>query len=87
MYRPQNCMSRCATIAGVAAAVLSIALPERGFAQVYTNNFQAVGSEANGLAASGTLSTLGRVSLPTDAGGINCANQSMWLGKVGFNVA
>ena len=87
MYRPQNCMSRCATIAGVAAAVLSIALPERGFAQVYTNNFQAAGSESNGLTASGTLTTLGRVSLPTDAGGINSANQSMWLGKVGFNVA
>ena len=53
---------------------------------MYTNNFQAVGSEANGLAASGTLSTLGRVSLPTDAGGINSANQSMWLGKIGFGV-
>ena len=87
MYRIQNFLSRFATIAGVAAAVLSIALPERGGAQVYTNNFQAAGSESNGLTASGTLSTLGRVSLPTDAGGINSANQSMWLGKVGFGVA
>ena len=87
MYRIQHCLPRCSTIAGVAAAVFSIALPERGFAQVYTNNFQAAGSESNGLTASGTLTTLGRVSLPTDAGGINSANQSMWLGKVGFNVA
>lgn len=87
MYRIQNCLPQFSTIAGVAVAVLSIALPERGGAQVYTNNFQAVGSEANGLAASGTLSTLGRVSLPTDAGGINSANQSMWLGKIGFGVA
>ena len=87
MYRIQNCLPRFSTIAGVAVAVLSIALPERGFAQVYTNNFQTAGSESNGLAASGTLSTLGRVSLPIDAGGINSANQSMWLGKIGFGVA
>ncbi|MEP6779512.1 MAG: PEP-CTERM sorting domain-containing protein [Gemmatimonadaceae bacterium] len=77
---------RTAMLVGAAAVVLSIALPNAGVAQAYANNFQAAGSENNALAASGTLSTLGRVSLPTDAGGIGSANQSMWLGPVGYGV-
>lgn len=54
---------------------------------IYLNGFQSVGSESNGLATSGTLSTLARVSLPTDSGGLGSANQSMWLGPLGLNVA
>jgi hypothetical protein len=80
-------LPRVAAFAGVAAVLLSVALPRIGAAQAYSNNFQAAGSESNSLAASGTLTTLGRVSLPTDGGGLGSANQSMWLGRNGFNVA
>jgi hypothetical protein len=51
---------------------------------VYSNNFE---SNTNGFTAGGSLSTLGRTSLPTDNGGLNSANQSMWLGRVGEGVA
>jgi hypothetical protein len=86
MHHHRNGMPRAAILASAAAVLLGVALPQSGVAQAYTNNFQAANSENNGLAASGTLSTLGRVSLPTDGGGITSPNQSMWLGKNGFNV-
>lgn len=87
MSHRQNRMPRLATTAAVAVAVLSIALPQRGVAQAYSNNFQAAGSENLGLTASGTLSSLSRFSLPTDGAGLGSANQSMWLGRNGLNVA
>ena len=50
---------------------------------VYSNNFE---SNTNGFTAGGSLSTLGRTSLPTDSGGLSSANQSSWLGRVGEGV-
>ncbi len=86
MHHTRNGTRRVATIACIAAVSVAIVLPKSGVSQVYTNNFQAAGSETNGLTASGTLTTLSRVSLPTDGGGIGSANQSMWLGRNGMNV-
>ncbi len=45
-----------------------------------------MGSESNALAASGTLSALSRVSLPTDGAGLASGNQSKWLGRLGSQV-
>jgi hypothetical protein len=50
---------------------------------VFSNNFEA---DTAGFTASGTLTSLTRASLPTDSAGPASANQSMWLGKLGFNV-
>jgi hypothetical protein len=51
---------------------------------VYSNNFE---TNTTGFAASGSLSTLSRTSLPTDNGGLSSANQSMWLGRLGEGVS
>ena len=56
-------------------------------ATVYQNNFESIGSESNGLAASGGLTLLSRFSLPTDGAGLNSSNNSMWLGRLGKDVA
>jgi hypothetical protein len=64
------------------ALVLAVSLTANG-AIVFSNNFE---TDAAGFTASGTLTMLTRASLPTDSGGPTSANQSMWLGKLGFNV-
>jgi hypothetical protein len=51
---------------------------------VFSNDFQ---SNTTGFTASGSLTTLGRTTLPTDNGGLASANQSMWLGLLGSGVA
>lgn len=53
-------------------------------ATVYSNDFEA---SATGFTASGSLSTLTLVSLPTDSLGLASPNQSMWLGRLGSGVA
>lgn len=66
--------------------LLSIAiLPGAAYSQVvYSNNFE---TDTAGWVASGSLTGLSRVSLPTDSGGMSSPNQSMWLGKIGDGVA
>src|SRR5438552_1736754 len=56
-------------------------------ASVYSNDFENAATAFNGLSASGTLLGLSPVSLPTDSGGLSSPNQSMWLGKIGENLA
>lgn len=52
-------------------------------APVYSNDFESgIGAFTYG----GVLTELTRYSLPTDGGGLSSANQSMWLGRVGYNV-
>jgi protein with PEP-CTERM/exosortase system signal len=50
---------------------------------VFSNDFE---SNTNGFTASGSLSSLSRVSLPTDSGGLASPNQSMWLGELGAGI-
>jgi hypothetical protein len=51
---------------------------------VFSNDFE---SDTSGFTAGGSLTSLTRVSLPTDSGGLASANQSMWLGRLGSGVA
>jgi hypothetical protein len=53
---------------------------------VYLNDFENPATAFTGLTAHGTLTSLTRSSLPTDAGGLNSPNQSMWLGPLGKGV-
>lgn len=66
----------------VLAAASLVASSARGQV-VFSNNFE---SNTTGFAASGTLSGLTTVSLPTDGGGLSSTNHSTWLGKIGFGV-
>jgi len=50
---------------------------------VYSNDFE---TNTAGLTAGGTLTTLDRVTLPTDSTGPSSTHTSMWLGKLGYNV-
>ena len=69
-----------------ASAVLFVCA-QASAATVNQNNLESTGSESNGLTASGTVSTLSRVSLPTDGAGLASASQSMWLSNLGSEVA
>ncbi|MBS0189792.1 MAG: hypothetical protein U0573_13570 [Phycisphaerales bacterium] len=68
----------CASIASCLFASCAVAAP------VYSNNFE---SGTTGFTSAGVLPALTRFSLPTDGGGLNSANHSMWLGRLGYNVA
>lgn len=72
---------------GTAVLVLTLAAQSPAFAQVYSNNFQTAGSETNSLSQSANMGPLTRFSRPTDGGGLGSANQSMWLGALGYGVA
>jgi hypothetical protein len=52
----------------------------------FSNNFE---NNTNGFTVGGSLAAggLSRFQLPTDGGQLSSANQSMWLGRLGFNVA
>lgn len=52
-------------------------------APVYVNNFEV---DAAGFTNAGVLPALTRYSLPRDGGGLNSANQSMWLGRLGYGI-
>lgn len=56
----------------------------RGDTIYFSNDFE---TNTTGFTAGGSLSSLSRVSLPTDSGGLASVNQSMWLGKLGDGVA
>ncbi len=75
--RPFNCklLSIAILLASVATAQASI---------IFSNDFQ---SDTNGFTPGGSIGTLTRFSLPTDSGGLSSPNQSMWLGRLGYNVA
>jgi hypothetical protein len=51
---------------------------------VFSNNFE---TDTAGFTAGGSLSSLSRVTLPTDSGGPASLNTSTWLGKIGDGVA
>jgi hypothetical protein len=53
---------------------------------IYSNNFENPATAFSGLTASGTLTSLSTVTLPTDSGGISSPNQSTYLGDIGLNV-
>lgn len=72
---------------GTAILVLTLAAPHAALAQVYSNNFESAGSESNSLTASANMGPLSRFSRPTDGGGLGSANQSMWLGPLGYGVS
>lgn len=69
--------------AGLAASVgVSVGASALG-APVYSNNFETgIGAFTN----AGVQPTLTRFSLPTDGGGVNGPNQSMWLGRMGYGI-
>jgi hypothetical protein len=50
---------------------------------VFSNNFE---SNTSGFTAGGVITSLTRISLPTDGGGLGSANQSQWLGRLGYNI-
>ncbi|MBX3390498.1 MAG: hypothetical protein KF691_13700 [Phycisphaeraceae bacterium] len=52
-------------------------------APVYSNDFE---SGIGAFTYNGVLTELTRFSLPSDGGGLNSANQSMWLGRMGYNI-
>jgi len=53
---------------------------------IYSNNFENPATAFNDLTASGTLTSLSTITLPTDSGGLSSPNQSTYLGDVGLNV-
>ena len=75
--------SRVRTPFLLCAAVAILSAASAHAQVVYSNNFE---SNTNGFTASGSLSSAGRTSLPTDNGGLGSANQSMWLGRLGQGV-
>ena len=67
------------------AAVVGCACSVRADTVAFSNNFQ---TDTNGFTAGGSLAAggLSRFQLPTDGGQLSSPNQSMWLGRLGFNV-
>ena len=63
---------------------LLVGLPPAHGQIVFSNDFE---TGTSGFVASGSLTGLTRVSLPTDSVGMGSSNQSMWLGKLGDGVA
>jgi hypothetical protein len=60
------------------------ALPAaRGAQTIFSNNFE---TDTAGFTAGGVLTGLTRTNLPTDGGGLGSANESMWLGPLGYGV-
>jgi hypothetical protein len=51
---------------------------------VFSQDFE---TNTNSFGSDGSITSLSRVSLPTDGGGLGSPNQSMWLGKIGDSVA
>ena len=74
-------------ITGTAVLVLTLAASRGADAQVYSNNFETAGSENYNLSQSSNMDPLSRISRPTDGGGLSSANQSMWLGRLGYGIA
>jgi len=72
--------------AGAGSVILGLlaAVPSANAAPVYSNNFE---SNFNGFTNAGVQPALTRFSLPTDGGGVNGPNQSMWLGRMGYGIA
>jgi PEP-CTERM motif len=50
---------------------------------IFSNDFE---SDTTGFVVGGSLPGLSRVVLPTDSGGPNSSNKSMWLGKLGDGI-
>ncbi|MBX3381003.1 MAG: hypothetical protein KF805_12995 [Phycisphaeraceae bacterium] len=75
---------RPSLVAASAAACLFAVCLSAGAAPVYSNDFE---NDTTGFANAGVLPALTRFSLPTDGGGLASANQSMWLGRLGYNIA
>ncbi len=67
----------------IAACTLAVCL-SAGAAPVCSNNFE---TDTAGFTNAGVQPALTRYSLPTDRGGLASANQSMWLGRLGYNIA
>lgn len=85
MKTTRTSLGACTRTHVLLLAVLTMLTAHSVSAQVvYSNNFE---SNTNGFAASGSLSTTNRSSLPTDNGGLGSANQSMWLGRLGAGIA
>ncbi len=84
MKKPRTLRSSFRTQLLLLAAVAMLTVHSLRAQIVYSNNFE---SNTAGFAASGSLSTVNRTSLPTDNGGLGSANQSMWLGRLGEGVA
>jgi len=80
-----NCaVAGCRSFAGAGLlAVLAAACGLAGAAPVYSNNFE---TNTGGFTNAGVLPALTRYSLPTDGGGVNGPNQSMWLGRMGYGI-
>lgn len=78
----KSILSCCGCVALFVTACFSSAASAKDV--VYSNDFQ---SNTAGFTAGGTLSSLATFSLPTDSGGLGSANQSQWLGRLGYNVA
>jgi hypothetical protein len=72
------------TFFGAAGVIFAVACISASAAPIYSNDFE---TNAAGFTNGGVLPALTRVSLPTDGGGLNSANQSTWLGRLGQNVA
>lgn len=70
---------------GLAAFLICLGFSSSLWADVivYSNDFE---SDTDGFEAGGTITALSRTILPTDSAGLGSANQSNWLGRVGFNV-
>jgi len=67
----------------IALAITMAATAPLGATIIYSNDFE---TDTAAMAAGGTLTGLTRISLPTDSGGMNSPNKSMWLGKLGSAV-
>jgi len=65
------------------ATALALVCPSAHSATIYSNDFE---TNATGFTFAGTLTSLGRTSLPTDGGGLTSPNHSTWLGQIGQNV-
>lgn len=75
------------TVAAAALLGLSALSAATQAAVIYSNNFESSATATDSLVASGTLTTLGTASRPTDSAGLSSANQSQWLGLMGASVA
>jgi len=69
----------------VAGVFLSAAASAAAASTIYSNDFET--NSTTGFTASGSLSSLGFTTLPTDSGGPASTNTSTWLGRIGEGVA
>ncbi len=67
-----------------ASILLTLATQLEAAITVFSNDFE---TNSAGFTNGGSLPALTRTSLPTDSGGLGSPNQSMWLGRLGENIA